>query len=110
MTTDIKPPTVTVSELLIQVDDGRAHTAASLALAELVAAVDATGRKGTVTIKLTCRKEGTIAAVGVEIATKIPRTPTREELYHFAGGGELSKEDPRQLKLPKIGPTGTVKP
>jgi hypothetical protein len=100
---DIEPRTASVATLISEIDNGRVAETADLKLTELVAAVEATGRKGTVTITLTVRREGTVAAVGAAVKVSIPITPTREELYHFAGGGELSKEDPRQLVIPTIG-------
>jgi hypothetical protein len=76
------------------------HDAAE-ALAELVLAVDATGKPGKLTLELTLRKStrNTMAATG-QVKVSKPKEPAIETLLFPTPEGNLLTEDPRQAKLP----------
>ena len=40
-----------------------------------------------------------MAAVGVEVKSKVPKHPLHGTLFHVGENGELLREDPRQLKM-----------
>lgn len=70
-------------------------------LAELVLAVDATGKSGKITVEITIRKSShaTVAASGTVKLVK-PKEPLIETLLFPTPEGSLLTEDPRQAKLP----------
>jgi len=70
-------------------------------MAELVSAVDITGKAGKLTIEITLRKAtgNTMAATGKVKLTK-PKEPELETLLFPTPEGNLLTEDPRQQKLP----------
>lgn len=70
-------------------------------LAELVKAVDATGKAGTLTIQIVVRKASSQAmAIRGKITTKLPPSSPLESLMFPTPEGNLLTEDPRQAKLP----------
>jgi hypothetical protein len=73
---------------------------AAAALAELVLAVDATGKAGTLTIAIMLRKTTarTMAATG-KVTLKKPAEPEIETLFFPTPEGNLLTEDPVQMKL-----------
>lgn len=71
-------------------------------LAELVQAVEDVGKSGTLTLKLTIKKDNAVALVGVEVSAKVPEHPLNGSMFFFGENGSLLREDPRQLKLKNI--------
>ena len=70
-------------------------------LADLVKAVDSTGKAGTMTIKVTVRKASSTAmAIRGDITMKMPPESPLESLMFPTPEGNLLTEDPRQGKLP----------
>lgn len=75
-------------------------------LAELVKAVDSTGKGGTLTIKIAVRKASSQAmAVRGDITVKLPPEQPLEALMFPTPEGNLLTDDPRQSKLP-LAPVG----
>lgn len=84
------------------------------ALAEVVKAVDATGKAGSVTIKIDLRRAtaGAMAARGT-FSVKRPAEPAVEALLFPTPEGNLLTEDPSQKKLdlrPVEAPALEIKP
>lgn len=76
---------------------------ASNQLAALVAAVHATGKPGSVTIKLDIRPatRGRSAVVLKDKVTpKLPSIEAEESFWFATENGALTKDDPQQSKLP----------
>jgi hypothetical protein len=97
MRADIEPrPPFCASSLIAELDAGAVDGQATDLIREVTEAVEKTGKDGTVTIKITIRKEGKIAAVSAAVDAKRPQPATREMLYHFTPENNLSREDPRQ--------------
>ncbi len=71
-------------------------------LAEVVRAVENTGRSGELTVKFSVKKEGEMAIIGVDIKAKAPEHPLHGTLFYMGGNGELLREDPRQLTLKNL--------
>lgn len=88
--------------------DGTVNQRLSEKLAELVMAVEETGKSGTMTVKIGVKKEGTMAIVGVECTTKIPEHPMHGTLFHLGRAGALLRDDPRQLPLRNLSPVPRV--
>lgn len=68
-------------------------------LAELVRAVEETGEKGTLTIKLDVSKGPKVMHVAVKIDTKLPKAPLENTAFFCDERGGLHVENPRQAKL-----------
>lgn len=88
-------------ETLHHLDGGTFLIAGADQLAELVQAVDRTGKTGTLTIKVIVRKASSTAmAIRGDITTKLPPENPLESLMFPTPEGNLVTEDPRQGKLP----------
>jgi hypothetical protein len=94
-----------------EIGGGKATARASALLAELTSAVAATGKKGTLTIKVEVKPvpkadHNTLLVTAASVA-KIPESddaaPTS---VFFAKDGTLTREDPRQPALPLVGLPG----
>ena len=90
-----------VTQMLAQINGGVLLHDFGEQLAELVQAVDVTGKPGKITLELHLRKstQQTMAASGKVTVTK-PKEPLIETLLFPTPEGNLLTEDPRQSKLP----------
>lgn len=90
------------AELLTILDRGAAHAEASRGLADLVAAVRDTGKKGAMTIKveLAPLKGSTnqllVAAV---VTVNPPKSDPGAAVFYIDNAGNLSRTDPNQLEI-----------
>jgi len=98
--------------VLQEIGGGKLAARVSAQLAELAAAVTATGKKGKVTVSIEIaplRKAdaNTLVVTGASTA-KVPEgedaSPT--SVFFADAGGNLSRNDPRQQQLPLIGLPG----
>lgn len=88
-------------ETLHHINNGTLLFDASDKLAELVKAVDASGKPGTLTIKVHVRKASSMAmAVRGDVTVKCPPESPLEALLFPTPEGNLLPDDPRQQKLP----------
>jgi hypothetical protein len=90
------------AELLTILDRGEAHAEASRGLADLVAAVRDTGKKGamTITVELAPLKGSTNQLLVAAIVTvKPPKSEPGRAVFYIDGAGNLSRTDPRQLEF-----------
>ncbi len=106
MTTPSKGGDKTVrpfAAVLQEIDAGKAHAVLSDLLDELVRAVDATGRKGklTVTFGVAPVKAGNTTNLIVSCVPKLdaPADIEKSSVF-FHKGGALTREDPNQPTLP----------
>lgn len=82
---------------------GAAEYEAGIALQELVAAVEATGKPGTLSIKLTITPDpqyGTAVGVADDATVKLPKPTKPSSLFYMDGSHNLRREDPGQLRIP----------
>lgn len=82
---------------------GAAEYEAGIALQELVAAVEATGKSGTLSIKLTITPDpqyGTAVGVADDATVKLPKPTKPSSLFYMDGSHNLRREDPGQLRIP----------
>lgn len=83
----------------------RGQTAADLAegLAELVAAVRATGKKGALTLKLTlaphAKGDDVILTLSDDVTLKVPRAERGSSIFYATDSNGLVRNDPRQGEL-----------
>lgn len=94
------------ASVLLDIGKGRLHARLSEQLAEIVAAVAETGKKGTLTLKIEVKPlpkadQHTHVVSGAS-AAKVPESddasPT--SVFFSDADGNLSRNDPRQLALP----------
>lgn len=82
-------------------------------LAEVVQAVDATGKAGalTITLKVVRKdlKSGSMICITDKVKQKLPELPSPETMLYADADGELFEDDPRQGKLFDQ-PKATIKP
>lgn len=74
---------------------------------ELIAAVCSTGKRGKVmlTVSVTPTKKGGLLEIDARATLKLPSVePSSTFLYADDNDYSLSREDPRQPKLPGVGP------
>lgn len=79
---------------------GRFMVEASEALAQVVKACRETGKKGSVTIKLTVRPTSTEIMLSDGIEPKIPKPDAAASVFYDDEQGNLTREDPKQNDLP----------
>lgn len=97
--TDIRP----FDEFLREHRRGAALYDAGLALQRLVEAVEATGKGGSLTIKLSLKpdsKYGTAVEVADEITAKLPTPDLPSSLFYMDGSHNLVRHDPSQMTIP----------
>lgn len=90
-------PTLTFAELLMSHRRGELIAEADALLTELVAAVQLTGSKGYITLKIPveANKAGQIEIAPV-LDMKKPRRPLSTGIYYATEDGELTRRDPNQ--------------
>lgn len=94
----------TASHLLATMRNGAANDAATEQLEKLVQAVQLTGKKGTVTIKIEVGKlkDGdTELQVQMKVSSSIPVADIPKGIYYPGEHGSLHRTDPRQLSMLK---------
>lgn len=91
------------AKFITDLDHGAVHQRLGEELETVVQGVHDVGGTGKLTVTFTVKKEGRMAAVTVSSSHKAPREPMHGTLFHFsAQGADLSREDPRQLKMKTI--------
>lgn len=96
------PPVATAGHLIISMRNGAANDLATDELEKLVKAVQATGKKGSVTIKMEVAKieDGdTEVKVTMKVASNIPVADIPAGIYYPSQDGGLHRTDPRQLSM-----------
>jgi hypothetical protein len=85
-------------------NNGQTETELSLRLKELVSAVSDTGKKGSLTLKLTVernKKNAKLIEVTAEVAAKIPMPPPPSAAFLLHAGELIALED-TQMRLPLV--------
>jgi hypothetical protein len=84
--------------------NGALHDDLSTGLADLVAACVETGKKGTLTLKVTVapQKDEVTILVTDDVTVKIPRHESKPALFFHDDAGNLLRNDPRQLDLASL--------
>lgn len=80
---------------------GRAHAELTDAFAELIALVAERNKAGTLTFKLTVKPDAGVQVTVIdEVSVKAPKSTRPVSLFFITDEHGLSREDPRQPKLP----------
>lgn len=91
-----------ITDILREYRNGRAADLASRKLAELVQAVDETGKAGTLTITFKVKPEkggGSQKTIACEIKAKPPETDLPEAVFFSDEEGALHRADPKQSEM-----------
>lgn len=84
--------------------NGALHHDLSEALLEVVAAVEDTGKAGTLTLTIkvepATKGQGGVVAITDDVKTKLPQLDRGAAIWFVTSDHELSRNDPRQLALP----------
>lgn len=82
---------------------GKTHREAGNMLQELVSEVQATGRQGSMTVKLkVSRNKSGMIEIDDTLTTVLPKPERDSSLYFADDDGNLSKDDPRQPEISGI--------
>lgn len=93
---------VEFSNVIEELAHGDVNRQASEQLAEVVAAVEATGKKGRIVISVSVTKEGTHCVLDADIKTTKPQVGSPATMFFFGKDGAILRDDPRQLDLRSI--------
>lgn len=91
-----------ITDILRQIRKGKVVDQASRLMAELVRAVDETGKKGTLTIELEVKPDkdgGSMKVIAAKIKVKKPLEDLPDAIFFSDEEGDLHREEPRQGKL-----------
>ncbi len=92
------------AEWLCELDHGAVNQRLSEKLLQLGSAVQETGLAGTLTIKVSIKREGDMAKADVQVKADVPEHPMHGSLFFFGRSGSLHRDDPRQLSLRDLAP------
>ncbi len=100
MTQDAPGRTRPFADFLADHNGGQGHRQAGEALQRLVAAVLDTGKKGTVTLKVTVGTmdgaDNTLVTT-IEVAEKLPAVAPKPQVFYADDDNNLTRSDPNQL-------------
>lgn len=91
--------------VLFEIGGGRLHALMSDQLAEVTRAVQETGKKGVLTLKIELKPSRKFGTNALEVTgTSLAKAPVSDEdspmSIFFAEDGELTRSDPKQPTLP----------
>lgn len=93
------------AQFLQEARRGGLHTELSDTLAELVLAVQDTGKKGTIKLTLSVEQskdDESIVVVNDDISVSVPKHTTKPTLFWPDQLGNLQRRDPRQAEIPGL--------
>lgn len=89
------------ADVLRDLSAGQTYDELTAALGEIVEAVTATRKAGSLTLKIDVKPNGENSVRVVdEIKTKVPQPTRGETLFFTTSSGSLIRNDPRQADLP----------
>jgi len=91
-----------ITDILREYRNGRAADLASRKLAELVQAVDETGKGGSLTITIKVKPEnggGSQKTLACEVKAKMPEAALAEAIFFSDDEGALHRSDPTQREM-----------
>jgi hypothetical protein len=98
--TQIKPDPKPFGDWLNDQRRGATHSDLSEALNQVVHSVAEYGKVGELTLKLKIKPSGDgMVTITDEVVTKVPEPDRSASLYFYDDEGNLSREDPRQIRL-----------
>jgi len=107
MTEEGEPVIRPFADTFREMAGGEVADDAAVQLAEVTAAVAATGRKGSLTIRIdVAPMKGVMDALSVTgaVTSKLPAPDARASIFYSDDAGNLVRDHPRQTMLPFDGP------
>lgn len=103
--------TVPFADTLQKLQRGKTARELATAMQDLVAAVQDTGKAGTlqVTLKVSKSKASGMVEISDSYVVKAPRADREVSLFYVTDDHNLVRDDPRQLELP-VGPVRVAEP
>lgn len=101
---DEQPQPAEFAAFLVGHLGGRTHEEIGVELHQLLEAVKAHGKKGSLTITVVIEPpsngvEGAPLPIGIEYAAKAPKAAAPKNLYFLDDEGNPTRQDPRQMAL-----------
>lgn len=101
------------ADFLREQDRGRTHDALSQQLHDLIAAVQETGKGGSIVLKIDVKPvtgtQGRTLTVTDQVTAKIPH-PDRKSIFFVTDDGNLSRNDPQQPVITGLREVETTTP
>lgn len=96
-----KPSGDTLSNFLRELQKGRVHDELSDGLKEVVAAVRATGKAGSLTLKLSVSEQANTSMLVIkdDVTVKAPQADRQVSLWFVDREGNVTRTDPAQLQF-----------
>lgn len=91
-----------ITDVLRDYRKGKAVDLASTRLAELVQAVDETGKAGEIIIKIKVKPQkggGSEKTLAIDVKSKIPEMELPEAVFFSDADGDLHRIDPAQMEM-----------
>jgi hypothetical protein len=99
-----------ITDTLRLLEDGRFIDRSSTELADLVKAVDETGKAGTLTITLKLKKASGAVSIAADVKAKVPEPKSDDTLLWATVEGNLQLTNPNQRQLDLRAVTETKQP
>lgn len=89
-----------ITDVIGDLGAGQTQDTLTANLAEIVAAVQATGNAGKLTLELTVKPNGAQVVIADKITTKVPQENRGDTIFFADEDGGLHRRDPRQHEMP----------
>lgn len=96
------------SDIVASLGEGDLDERVTKRLSELAQAVEQTGGTGKLTLTLTVKKMNRQVVFKPTFKASMPEPAVDDTMFFVGADGELTRDDPKQLKLPRVG-GGTAK-
>ena len=93
------------ADFLAEHNNGLGHRQSGEALQRLVAAVQDTGKKGSVTIRVDVaqmKDDETLLITVINVTEKLPVAPAKPAIFYADDEGNLTRSDPRQMSFDSL--------
>jgi hypothetical protein len=96
------------SEIVSGLGEGDLDERATKRLNEMVQKVEETAGTGKFTLTLTIKKQNRQVVIKPTFKAVMPEPAVDDTMFFVGADGELSRDDPKQLKLPRVAQPGRV--
>lgn len=102
--------TMNFDDFLTELDDGETAKHLTAEVQRVVQGVRRTAMAGSLTLTLTFKADGRTVMVVPKVVTKIPTAKCNGTVFYDTEQGDLSRTDPKQLKLKNVFPKKETSP
>lgn len=110
-TSDEVPPVLPFASFLAAHRQGATADDVSIALRDLVAAVEEHGKKGELILRVKIEpasSDAHVVSAAIEVQLRAPAAPSPASIFYADRDHNLTRDDPYSKRLPLAGPTGAV--